>query len=135
IRALCGEIALPCFPKTSGSTGLHVLLPLGRRVTHAQAVALGQLLATVISQQLPSIATVIRAPIEARGGRVYVDFLQNGAGRLIASPFCVRPLPGEPVSTSLEWSEVTPSLRQSAFTIHTVLPRLRERGDPLSPVL
>jgi len=135
IRALCGEIGLPSFPKTSGSSGLHVLLPLGKQLTHAQSVALGQLLATVISQQLPKIATVIRSPIEARGGRVYVDFLQNGAGKLIASPFCVRPLKGAPVSTTLRWDEVVPSLRANTFTIRDVVPRLRERGDPMAPVL
>ena len=135
IRALCGEIGLPCFPKTSGASGLHVLLPLGRQIGHAQSVALGQLLATVICQQLPKIATIIRSPIEARGGRVYVDYLQNGAGKLIACPLCVRPLPGAPVSTALAWDEVVPSLRPSAFTIRTVPPRLRERGDPLAPVL
>jgi bifunctional non-homologous end joining protein LigD len=135
IHALCQEIGLPAFPKTSGSSGLHVLLPLGRQITHAQSVALGQLLATVIAQQLPEIATIIRSPIEARGGRVYVDFLQNGAGKLIASPFCARPLKGAPVSTTLGWEEVVPSLRPSAFTIRNVVPRLRERGDPLAPVL
>jgi bifunctional non-homologous end joining protein LigD len=135
IRALCDEIGLPSFPKTSGSSGLHVLLPLGRQIGHEQSVALGQLLATVIAQQLPRIATIIRSPIEARGGRVYLDFLQNGAGRLIASPFCVRPLRGAPVSTTLIWDEVVPSLRPSAFTIRNVLPRLRERGDPMAPVL
>ena len=135
IRSLCEQIGLPSFPKTSGSTGLHVLLPLGGQIGHQQAVALGQLLAAVIVQRLPAIATVIRAPIEARGGRVYLDYLQNGAGRLIASPFCVRPLPGAPVSTTLAWDEVTPSLRPSAFTIRTVFPRLRERGDPMAPVL
>jgi hypothetical protein len=92
-------------------------------------------LATVIAQQLPRIATIIRSPIEARGGRVYLDFLQNGAGRLIASPFCVRPLRGAPVSTTLTWDEVVPSLRPSAFTIRNVLRRLGERGDPMAPVL
>jgi len=135
IRALCGEIGLPSFPKTSGSSGLHVLLPLGKQITHAQSVALGQLLATVIAKQLPKIATVIRSPIEARGGRVYVDFLQNGAGKLIASPFCVRPLKRAPVSTTLRWDEVVPSLRANTFTIRDVVPRLRERGDPMAPVL
>ncbi|HVE83539.1 MAG TPA: DNA primase small subunit domain-containing protein, partial [Myxococcales bacterium] len=135
IRALCEEIGLPSFPKTSGASGLHVLLPLGRQLTHAQSVVLGQLLANVIAQQLPAIATTIRAPIEARGGRVYVDALQNGAGRLIASPLCVRPRPGATVSTPLRWEEVGPGLQPADFTIKTVPPRLRERGDPLAPVL
>jgi bifunctional non-homologous end joining protein LigD len=66
---------------------------------------------------------------------VYVDFLQNGEGRLIASPFCVRPRPGAPVSTTLEWGEVTPRLDQGAFTIRTVFRRLEKKGDPMRPVL
>lgn len=134
IHALCEDIGLPTFPKTSGSTGLHVLIPVGRQLTHPQSVALGQLLATVIVQQLPDIATVNRV-IEARGGRVYVDFLQNGEGRLIASPLCVRPRPGATVSTPLQWKEVTPKLDQRAFTIRTVIQRLKKRGDPMLPVL
>jgi bifunctional non-homologous end joining protein LigD len=134
IHALCEDIGLPTFPKTSGSTGLHVFIPLGQQLTHEQSIALGQLLATVIVQQLPDIATINRV-IEARGGRVYVDFLQNGEGRLIASPFCVRPRPGAPVSTTLEWGEVTPRLDQGAFTIRTVFRRLEKKGDPMRPVL
>lgn len=135
IRALCDEMELESFIKTSGSTGLHVLLPLGGRCTYAQSRSLGQLISCVIVEQLPEIATTIRA-VEARGDRVYLDYLQNGHGRLLVSALCVRPLPGAPVSTPLRWSEVNGRLDPKAFTIQTVPKRLaRMKSDPVLPVI
>jgi len=81
--------------KTSGSTGLHVLVPLGRQVTYEQSRNIGYLLALMAVRELEGIATVARLPSQ-REGKVYVDFLQNGHGRLIVAPLCVRPLPGAP---------------------------------------
>ena len=74
-------------------------------------------------------------PVAGRGDKVYVDFLQNGRGKLIAAPLCVRPKPGAPVSMPLAWREVTPRLAPTRFTIRTALPRLARRGDPLREVL
>lgn len=134
-HALCDRIGLPSFVKTSGSTGLHVLLPLGGLCTFDEARALGELLARVLSLRLPDIATVERLP-SARGGRVYVDFLQNGRAKLLAAPFSVRPLPGAPVSTPLSWGEVTGRLDAGAFTLKSVPRRMaRRKADPLLPVL
>ncbi len=135
IRALCEDIELPSFVKTSGSAGLHVLIPLGGQCTHAQSTALAQLVARVIAQELPEVATITRT-IADRGKRVYLDFLQNGHGKLLAAPFCVRPLPGAPVSMPLQWSEVSARLRPRQFTLANVAKRMRSlRVDPLRPVL
>jgi bifunctional non-homologous end joining protein LigD len=132
---LCDEMGVPGFPKTSGSTGLHVLVPLGRQLTYEQSRSLAELMARVLVERHPKIATVVRNP-SARGGKVYVDFLQNGHGRLLASPFSVRPLPGATVSTPLEWTEVTARLDPKHFTIRTLPARLAKRKrDPLRPVL
>jgi bifunctional non-homologous end joining protein LigD len=132
---LCEDIGLPAFVKTSGSTGLHVLVPLATRLTYAECRSLAELLARVVVRKLPDIATMIRNPA-ARGGKVYVDTLQNGHGKLLVAPFSVRPLPGAPVSTPLEWSEVGPKLDIKAFTIRTVPKRLAKlKKDPLAPVL
>src|SRR5439155_1107947 len=84
-KSLCDDIGLPCFIKTSGSTGLHVLLPLGRQCTYEQARTLGGLLARVIAAELPDIATITRQ-VERRGARVYLDYVQNGHGRLLVAP-------------------------------------------------
>ncbi len=134
-RTLCGEIDLPSFVKTSGSSGLHILLPLGRQCTYEQSRSLGELLARVLVTGLPEISTITRA-VSRRGGKVYVDYLQNIAGQLLAAPFSVRPLPGAPVSTPLEWREVNDRLDIRAFTLRTVPQRLKKRKtDPLRDVL
>jgi bifunctional non-homologous end joining protein LigD len=135
IQELCGEIELPAFVKTSGSTGLHVLLPLGGLCTYEQCRQLAHLVVRIIHERHRDISTIART-ISARGGKVYLDWLQNRHGQLIAAPFCVRPLPGAPVSTPLEWREVGPKLSIGAFTIRTVLERLRKaKQDPMAPVL
>jgi bifunctional non-homologous end joining protein LigD len=135
IRGLCEEIALPCFIKTSGSSGLHVLIPVGRQCTYEQTRTLGGLLARLVAAELPEIATVTRLPAK-REGKVYVDFVQNGHGRLLAAPFSVRPLPGAPVSMPLRWSEVGPKLAIGNFTIKNAAARMAKlKADPLRPIL
>ncbi|HXV91017.1 MAG TPA: non-homologous end-joining DNA ligase, partial [Gemmatimonadales bacterium] len=135
LRALCEEIGLPTYVKTSGSSGLHVLVPLGRQVTYEQSRTLGGLLARVVAAELPEIATVTRQ-VSRRGGKVYIDYVQNGHGRLLVAPFSVRPLPGAPVSMPLEWREVTPRLDIRKFTIRTAPVRMKKLGrDPLLAVL
>jgi bifunctional non-homologous end joining protein LigD len=135
VKALCDDIGLPCFIKTSGSTGLHVLLPLGRQCTYEQARTLGGLLARVIAAELPDIATVTRQ-VGKRGARVYLDYVQNGHGRLLVAPFSARPLPGAPVSMPLAWSEVTQKLDIRTFTLATAPARMKKlKVDPLRDVL
>lgn len=135
IRELCEAIELPAFLKTSGSTGLHVLLPLGRQCTFEQCRQLGEILARVVSNRLRDIATIERH-VPSRRGRVYVDFLQNGHGRLLVAPLSVRPLPRAPVSTPLDWDELRPDLDQHDFNIATVPARLEARGaDAMLAVL
>lgn len=135
IRGLCRELGLPAFPKTSGSTGLHVLIPLGHRYSYEQARTLGELLARVVVRELPDIATVTRSPAR-REQRVYIDYLQNGHGRLLVAPFSVRPLPGAPVSMPLQWSELNARLSNQRFTIANAQRRMRGlRQDPLRAVL
>jgi bifunctional non-homologous end joining protein LigD len=134
MRELCDDVGLPTFVKTSGSTGLHVLIPLGARYTYEHSRTLAELLARFTAKSLPDIATVVRA-VGDREGKVYVDYLQNGHGRLLVSPLCVRPLPAAPVSMPLEWSEVNSRLKLERFNIRTARKRMLARGDPLAGVL
>jgi bifunctional non-homologous end joining protein LigD len=134
VHRLLDELELPSHVKTSGATGLHVLVPLGAQYTHEQARTLARLVAALVVEAEPGIATVAR-PLGARGGKVYVDFGQNGQGQTIVAPFSVRPLPGAPVSCPLEWREVTARLDPTRFTIRTVPARFARRRDPLRPVL
>ena len=135
VHRLCDSIGLPNYVKTSGSSGLHVLIPLGRQCTHEQAKLLGELLARHIVGELPDIATIARI-VSQREGRVYVDYLQNGRGKLLVAPFCVRPLPGAPVSMPLRWTEVKRGLTIAKHTIRTAPRRMaRLKEDPMAAVL
>jgi bifunctional non-homologous end joining protein LigD len=82
----------------------------------------------------PDISTIAR-PLRSRGGKVYVDWGQNGHGQTIVAPFAVRPLPAAPVSCPLRWEEVTARLEPTRFTIKTAPARLEKQGDPMAPVL
>ena len=131
---LCNEVGLPAYVKTSGSTGIHVLIPLGARYTYEQSRTLAEVLARFAVKSLPGIATIVRA-VGDRAGKVYVDYLQNGHGRLLVAPFSVRPLPAAPVSMPIEWSQVNARLKLERFNIKTAAKRMRAHGDPLRPVL
>ncbi len=135
LHGICESIGLPNFVKTTGKTGLHILLPLGRQLTYAQSRTLGELLARLVLRDLHSIATITRH-VSKRGDKVYLDYLQNRHGQLIVAPFSVRPLPGATVSMPLLWDEVNDSLDPKAFTIRTARERMERLGaDPVAPVL
>jgi bifunctional non-homologous end joining protein LigD len=136
-RALYGilrRLGLESFVKTSGASGLHILLPLGAHYTHEQAKNFARLLAMLGNEAVPEISTIAR-PLAARGGKVYIDFGQNGYGVTIAAPFAARPVAGATVSCPLHWDEVTSDLHPSRFTIKTALPRFAKLKDPMAPVL
>jgi bifunctional non-homologous end joining protein LigD len=132
--ALCEELSLPAYLKTSGASGLHLLVPLGGQLTHEQSRTLAELMARVVVSREPDIATVTRA-VRRRGGKVYVDALQNGHGKLLVAPFSVRPLPGAPVSMPLRVSELNARLDPARFTVRNAAARIRKQGDALEGVL
>ncbi|HSJ70810.1 MAG TPA: DNA ligase D [Acidimicrobiia bacterium] len=135
IHDLCDDIGLPHVVKTSGKTGLHILIPMGPPLTYDHQRMLGSLIAGVVEGMLPEIATTIRSP-SGRGDKVYIDHLQNGRGKLLVAPFSARPVPGATVSTPLRWSEVTPSLDVGRFTMKSVPRRLAAmRIDPFEDLL
>jgi bifunctional non-homologous end joining protein LigD len=130
VGRLCAAIELPAYLKTSGASGLHVLLPTGGRLTHDQARQLAELLARVIAARRPEIASIARSP-SAREGKVYVDFLQNGHGKLLVAPFSVRPRPGAPVSTPLDWAEIERDFLPEEFHLKNVPERVaNQKADP-----
>ncbi len=135
IRRMCDDMDLPSYVKTSGKTGLHVLIPMGRGFSYDQQKLLGELLARVVESRLSDIATTVRNPA-GRDGKVYLDYLQNGRGKLLVGPYSVRPVVGATVSAPLRWDEVVPSLDISRFTIASMPRRLASmRDDPLLGVL
>ena len=134
LKSILTELDVPAYVKTSGATGLHILVPMGRQYLYEQCRTFARLLALAAEQRVPDIATVAR-PLHAREGKVYIDFGQNGYGRTVAAPFSVRPLPGAPVSCPLHWSEVTARLDPGRFTLKTAVKRFAKKPDPLLPVV
>jgi bifunctional non-homologous end joining protein LigD len=134
LRRILDVLELPSYVKTSGKTGLHVLVPLGARYGYEEARAFARLLATLGVEAAPKLATVERS-LAARGGKVYIDWGQNAPGQTLVAPFAIRPLPGAPVSCPLRWDEVGPRLDPRAFTVRTMPARLQHIGDPMASVL
>src|SRR5438105_15952231 len=110
--------------------GIHVVVGLQPRYTYEQARIFSELLSGVVLKRIPESATLIREHT-ARKCRAYIDYMQLGYGKTIAAPFAVRPVPGAPVSTPLNWDELTPSLEPVKFNIKTVPARLQQmEADP-----
>lgn len=125
---------IPNYCKTSGATGLHIYVPLGAKYEFEQAKLFAQMIAEAMNEQLPEISSVIRSP-KKRQHKVYIDFLQNNFGQTVAAPYSVRPRPGAPVSTPLNWSEVKQGLDPLQFTIKNMPERLSKKGDLFKPIL
>ncbi len=134
LHHLCESIELVNYVKTTGSSGLHVMIPLGGQLTYEQARGLAEVLGRIVVERLPEIATLTRT-VSNREGRVYVDTGQNGHGRLIVAPFSVRPLRGAPVSMPIAWSQVSKRLDPRRYTIKNALPFLKKRRDEMRPLL
>src|SRR5207245_1509062 len=123
MKKLCDDVDMPAFIKTTGKSGLHIMLPLGRQLSYAQCLQLAILFARLVTDRHPGIATTQRT-ISKRDGKVYVDAFQNRAGQLMVAPYSVRPSPGAPVSMPIEWDEVNGKLSNSNWTIANALKRL-----------
>ena len=135
MRTLCEQVEMPAFIKTTGKSGLHIMLPLGRQMTYAQSLQFAILFARLVTDRHPDIATTQRT-ISKREGKVYVDAFQNRAGQLMVSAYSVRPSPGAPVSMPIEWDEVNARLHNSNWTIKNARKRMEKLGyDPCIKVL
>ena len=134
VKELLDEIDLPGFLKTSGASGLHILLPLAHQLTHGQATTLGELLARVVVGRCPDITTIARA-VRQRDSKVYVDYLQNGHGQLLVAPLSARAEAAASVSMPVKWSELNGRLKNANYHLKNAVRRLQRMGDPMAPVL
>ena len=115
--------------KTSGSSGLHIYLPLPPRTPNEAATLVAQMIATKVVAAHPKESTIERF-VKARGAAtVYVDYLQNIQGKTVAGPYCVRSKPGATVSTPLKWSELTDGLDPRYFDVTNAAERFEKIGD------
>lgn len=133
-KGILDELEIVGLCKTSGATGLHIFIPMGARYHYDSVRNLAHLLAQKIHERLPNTTSLERQP-KKRQKKVYPDFLQNSKGQTLAAPYSVRPRPGAPVSTPLQWSEVNAKLDPGNFTIKTIFKRLDKLGDIWKPVL
>ena len=133
-RQILDDMGIDSFCKTSGSTGLHIYIPLGNKYTYEQSKEFARVIVTLVNRELPKYTSLERA-IKDRHGKMYLDFLQNRPHATIASVYSVRPKPGATVSMPLHWDEVKKGLKMSDFHIFNALERISSEGDIFKPVL
>jgi bifunctional non-homologous end joining protein LigD len=123
------------FVKTSGKTGMHVLARWEQEGGYERARAWCQMMARRVAERLPEQATTeIRKA--KRGRRVYIDTLQNARGHHAVPPYVIRPVAQAPISTPLEWSEVTADLEPARLNVRSIFRRLKEqKRDPMASLL
>ena len=126
-------LELDSYPKTSGSRGIHVLVPIARRHSFAEVREFAGIVAGALARAHPGLATTEWTKQKRRG--VLVDANQNGPGKTNATAYSVRPRAGAPVSTPLRWDEVAPGLDPAVFTMEAVLDRVAREGDLAAGVL
>ncbi|MBB5649094.1 DNA ligase D [Pedobacter cryoconitis] len=133
-KTILDDMGVPCYCKTSGSTGLHIYIPLGNKYTYEQSKEFARIIVTLVNREIPSYTSLERA-VSKRRGKMYLDFLQNRPQATIAAPYSLRPKPGATVSMPLHWEEVKKGLEMKDFTIYNALSRVKETGDIFKPVL
>jgi DNA ligase D len=131
-KQVCDEIGLNAFPKTSGSSGIHIYLPLNPTNEYAKVAEFSHLLASEIARRAPKIATVERTITKRKRDQVYVDWMQNARGKSLAAVFTARAKPGATVSLPLTWKQIEQGVKISDFTVKNVPALLKKNGDAWS---
>ncbi|MFA6087138.1 DNA ligase D [Mucilaginibacter sp.] len=134
VKKVLDAVDVPAFCKTSGSTGMHIYIPLGAKYDYDQSQMFARLVVNIVHQQIPEYTTLERM-VKNRDGKMYLDFLQNRPGATIAGPYSLRPKPGATVSMPLHWDEVKAGLTMKHFTINNSIARLKKEGDLFKGVL
>ena len=122
------RLGTPAVPKTSGAQGLHIYIPLPPHTSYETGRLFCEIIATVVADRHPKLATVERA-VDARGRRVYIDYLQNMRGKTLATAYSVRATADAGVSAPLTWREIHAGVDRGAFTLATMPDRVRKVGD------
>lgn len=132
-KSLLDELGWPAYLKTSGASGLHIMIPIQPLWPYRTVAELARMLGTLVMNAAPDRVTLERT-VSKRTGKVYFDYLQNGYGKTVVGPYSVRPLPLAPVSTPLLWDELD-DVFPAKWTLTTVPERLRLIGDPMAGLL
>jgi bifunctional non-homologous end joining protein LigD len=134
VKKILDAIDVPSYCKTSGSTGMHIYIPLDAKYSYDQSQMFARIIVNIVHKELPDFTSLERM-IANRKGKMYLDFLQNRPGATIAGPYSLRPKPGATVSMPLHWDEVKPGLTMKDFTIFNGADRLKVEGDLFKGVL
>lgn len=133
-KKVLDELGAEGYCKTSGSTGLHIYIPLANKYSYDQSQEFARVIVTLVQQRLPKFTTIERLT-KNRQGKMYLDFLQNRPHATLAAPYSLRPKPGATISMPLHWDEVKKGLKMKDFTIFNALDRVKSEGDLFKPVL
>jgi bifunctional non-homologous end joining protein LigD len=129
VKEVAEEIGLQAFPKTSGSSGIHIYVPLKPTNEYEKVAEFSRLFASEVARRAPQIATVERTIAKRKATQVYVDWMQNARGKSLASVFTARARPKAPVSMPLTWKQVSKGVKIEDFTITNVPELLQKKGD------
>ncbi|UOE37724.1 DNA ligase D [Chryseobacterium oryzae] len=135
VNEILKSIKIKGYCKTSGSTGMHVYIPMGRKYDFDQVKDFAHILMKKVHENLPKITTLERSLQKRDNKKIYLDYLQNRSGQTLASVYSIRPKEGAPVSMPLEWDELQKGLKITDFNIYNSLDRIKEKGDLFKPVL
>lgn len=127
-RKTFDDLHMPSFVKTSGGRGLHIYVPVMPEFNYDQVQQVVKTIEQHVHQKQKKITSFERSPSK-RKGKIYLDYLQNGKGKTMASVYSLRPREGAGVSTPLHWDEVNHQLDPKEFNFHTIRDRLKEKGD------
>lgn len=134
VKDVLEAAAVNCCCKTSGSSGLHIYVPLGAKYTYDESKEFARLIAKIVHAQIPKFTSIERM-VSNRACKMYIDFLQNRPQATIAAPYSLRPRPGATVSAPLHWDEVKKGLKMKDYNIRNMPSRLNETGDLFKAVL
>jgi bifunctional non-homologous end joining protein LigD len=134
VKKVLDAIGVPGYCKTSGSTGIHIYIPLAAKYTYDQSQLFARIIVNIVHKIIPEYTSLERM-IANRKGKMYLDFLQNRPGATIAGPYSLRPKVGATVSMPLHWEELKPGLKMKDFTIFNAIDRLKVEGDLFKGVL
>ncbi|WP_299178623.1 DNA ligase D [uncultured Chryseobacterium sp.] len=135
VKDVLDSIKTRAYCKTSGSTGIHIYIPMGGKYEFDQVKDFAHILMQQVQKQLPDLTTLERSLQKRSENKIYLDYLQNRSGQTLASAYSLRPKEGASVSMPIEWEELKPGLRPTDFNIHNALDRIKEKGDLFKPVL
>ncbi len=135
VRESLDALKIPSYPKTTGSRGIHIYIPIVRGPLQKQVWTFAKEFAKNMEAQHPKLITAEYRVAKRPAGRVLVDYNQNAWGRTLASVYSVRPKPNATVSAPVTWDEVVTGFRMKSFTLRTMPARIAEVGDLYKPLL